>query len=128
MTVAPRIERPSYGHKRKLNERVSMKHRDFVHLLPCVVNYRGGCSGRIEFAHVRASKDAGTGQRPSDRYGVPLCHQHHIHDQHVRGEVAFWGNTEIPIALAETLYRHSGDEERARRAIDRAQVELSRYV
>lgn len=126
MPLAPRIEHPSYKPKRRPNQRLAPSHRAFVRGLPCVVAYRGGCRGAIEFAHVRASRDAGVGQRPSDRYGLPLCHQHHIHDQHVRGETPFWGNTEIPIALAEELYRHTGDEERAMRAVARAAVELRR--
>lgn len=126
MPLAPRIEHPNYKPKRRPDRRLVPGHREFVRDLPCAVAYRGGCSGAIEFAHVRASKDAGVGQRPSDRYGVPLCRQHHIHDQHVRGEAAFWGNTEIPVALAEELYRHTGDKERAMRAIERAGVELLR--
>lgn len=126
MSLAPRIEHRSYRSNSRPNRRRAPSHRAFVLRLPCVVAYRGGCSGPIEFAHVRASRDAGVGQRPSDRYGLPLCHQHHIHDQHVRGEAAFWRNTEIPVALAEELYRHTGDEERAMRAIARAAVELRR--
>ena len=128
MALVPRIDHPSYRNESPTNIRklIFPKHRDFVRMLPCAVAYRGGCAGVVEFAHVRASRDAGAGRKPSDRYGVPLCHKHHILDQHVRGEAAFWFNTEVPVALAEELYRHTGNGARALRAIERAAIELER--
>ena len=42
----------------------------------------------IEAAHVRSSRDGGTGFKPGDQWTVPLCHTHH-HEQHALGEPAF---------------------------------------
>lgn len=36
-----------------------------------------GCNGDIVLHHCRDASNSGTGIKPSDFYGVPLCHSHH---------------------------------------------------
>lgn len=70
-------------------------HRDFVRSLSCLV-----CGNRpVEFAHVRAGTDGGTGMKPSDWWGVPLCHSCHA-EQHRIGEPAFERKHEISMRVA----------------------------
>ena len=42
----------------------------------------------IECAHVRMGTDGGMGLKPSDRWTISLCHDHHV-EQHQIGERAF---------------------------------------
>ena len=61
-------------------------HRAWVRRHHCCVP---GCLGRpIECAHVRRDTDGGTGLKPSDRWSISLCRDHHI-EQHAIGEMAF---------------------------------------
>ena len=63
---------------------------------PCEAAAMGDCTGAIEAAHVRYSDAAagslnpGMGRKNHDRHANPLCHGHHIHDQHKRAERLFW--------------------------------------
>lgn len=63
---------------------------------PCEAAALGGCMGPIEAAHIRYSDAAagainpGMGRKNHDRHANPLCHGHHIHDQHKRAERLFW--------------------------------------
>ena len=55
----------------------------------------------IECAHVRRDTDGGTGLKPSDRWTISLCRDHHI-EQHQIGEAAFEKRYGIDMrALAE---------------------------
>lgn len=54
----------------------------------CVETDPTGCAGKIEAAHVRRGTDGGIGQKPSDRYCIPLCSEHHA-EQHRIGEQSF---------------------------------------
>lgn len=48
-----------------------------------------GCGASpCEAAHVRRGTDGGMGRKPSDRWSVPLCTQHH-RQQHAMGEASF---------------------------------------
>lgn len=61
-------------------------HRAWVRLHHCSVP---GCSNlKIECAHVRAGTDGGQGLKPSDRWCLSLCSDHHA-EQHRIGEIAF---------------------------------------
>jgi hypothetical protein len=42
----------------------------------------------IECAHVRSGTDGGVALKPSDRWAISLCHEHHA-EQHRNGEAAF---------------------------------------
>lgn len=61
-------------------------HRAWVRRHHCCVP---GCLQRpIECAHVRTGTDGGTALKPSDRWTVSLCWQHHREQHHI-GERAF---------------------------------------
>jgi hypothetical protein len=64
---------------------------------PCEAAHMGGCSGRIEAAHIRFSdgpgrRNPGAGRKNHDRHANPLCRHHHQHDQHRRSERGFWAS------------------------------------
>jgi hypothetical protein len=50
----------------------------------CLAIDDGGCSGRIEAAHVDYAGDKGMATKVSDRFAVPLCTKHHSR-QHSQG-------------------------------------------
>lgn len=68
----------------------------FLRRQPCAAGHLGGCSGPIEAAHIRYSdasrgaRNPGMAAKAHDRHANPLCHSHHIHDQHTRHERDFW--------------------------------------
>jgi hypothetical protein len=59
------------------------------------------------------------GYKPSDRYAVPLCAEHHA-EQH-RGELSFWAALGIdPLNVALRLWTVSGDLAAGERTVLRA--------
>ena len=82
MSLPKRRERP----KRSRGERGCPAHRAWVRRHHCCVP---GCEKLpIECAHVRSGTDGGTGLKPSDRWAVSLCRDHH-REQHQVGEAEF---------------------------------------
>lgn len=84
----PRKRKPQRSGIERAPRREWPRHRRFVKSHECLVNgcdlYDAGpgafpakCGGVIEFAHVRSAANAGTGLRPFDWFGVPLCSIHH---------------------------------------------------
>lgn len=67
-----------------------MAHRKYVRGFVCLVcdAYNLAVGYRIEFAHVRLGTDGGTGLKPHDCWGLPLCDEHHA-EQHRIGEASF---------------------------------------
>ena len=88
-------------------KRVWPRHRAWVRSHHCAVP---GCEAlEIEFAHIRSAATAGTGLKPHDRYGVPLCHNHHA-EQHQVGKGTFEDRHGIDLdAIAAELVRTSPD-------------------
>jgi hypothetical protein len=98
------------------------KHLARIRQLPCAV-----CPGEnitaTEAAHVRSSclkygkRGTGMGQKPDDKWTVPLCSAHHTGPggQHSMNEMEFWRKHGIddPFALAMALHDHSEDYETA---------------
>lgn len=91
-------------------------HLAWVRTLPSLVPG----SGPVEAAHVRyadrryAKPITGMGQKPDDKWTVPLAHDVHM-DQHASGERKWWADHGIdPLFVAALLWVHSGDEEAAR--------------
>jgi hypothetical protein len=78
-----------------------------VRTLPCTICRRPGCDA----AHIRAAapqygkRYTGKGEKPSDKWAVPLCRDHH-REQHGKNELSFWLRYGIadPFALAIALY------------------------
>jgi hypothetical protein len=94
----------------------SATHLAFIRTLPCCVCSKGGPS---EAAHVRSGTDGGIGMKPSDKWTVPLCHEHHRR-QHDIGELAFWSEQCVdPLGLATELWTNSGNDDRGHRAVAR---------
>lgn len=90
------------------------KHLDFIRSLPCVI-----CGNEIETqaAHLRAGngdfgkRGTGIGEKPSDKWTLPLCGIHHD-EQHNGREIMFWRSHNIdPWTLACKLWMVSGDYE-----------------
>jgi hypothetical protein len=71
---------------RKKSSRSCAAHRAWVRRHRCSVP---GCRARpIECAHIRCGTDGGLGLKPSDKWCVSLCRDHHL-EQHQIGEQAF---------------------------------------
>lgn len=111
---AARISRTVKTAKPKQNLRLRPAHRHFVASLNCLRCGHAPTPERPnECAHVRVGTDGSLGQKPSDRYSVPLCpacHRTAPDAQHTVGEVTFWGNVGVdPLDAALRLWTISGD-------------------
>ena len=98
-------------HPREHNE----KHLRFIRGLPCCC-----CLNDIETqaAHIRFSDaatgkfNAGVGQKPHDKFTLPLCGSCHSAQHNMGDERAFWELAGFdPLALAAKLYAVSGNHE-----------------
>lgn len=92
----------------------SEAHLAFIRQLPCLVT---GTNIGVDAAHIRlpaiqyGKRPVGTGEKPDDRWAVPLCREEHT-IQHSMSERAYWalrGKDPLPIAMA--LWGVSGDTE-----------------
>jgi hypothetical protein len=125
MTRSQRIVRPDTAFsltrsKTKRPRAEDGRHLKFLRSLPCCVC---GTHKAIEAAHIRMGSlphgkpTSGTSEKPSDRWAVPLCADHHqlLPDaQHHIGEEAFWKKHNIdPFVLALSLWGETGHEEAA---------------
>lgn len=116
-----RAQRERQREQRVTQERVKPKggrERDpgylaFLRRLPCIAGVMGSseCQGATQAAHLRFSDakagrtNPGMGAKPHDRHATPLCAHHHLRDQHVRQEQAFWNDLGIdPGDLSAALY------------------------
>lgn len=101
---------PQLKNSLKHSQRNDPKHLDFIKTLPCCICFKEP----VEPAHIRFKTDGGTALKPSDKWTVPLCHDHHAH-QHQVGEPEFWyaEHRRDPHKLAERLYGVSGKYEEA---------------
>lgn len=85
-----------------------------IRQLPCCI-----CGRPAEAAHLRmgslehGKRQTGKGERPSDRWALPLCPHHHRlgeQSQHHIGEERFWREQRIdPVRLAADLYELRDD-------------------
>lgn len=84
--------------------RRSPAHRAWVRGHACSVC---GTETAIECAHVREGTDGGMGIKPSDRWTISLCKDHHA-EQHSIGEGPFERRHGINMkALASEFFRNS---------------------
>ncbi len=117
--MATQIKRPesafplSTAHKRP---RAKVEnYLSYVRRRPCCI-----CGLRpVEAAHVRhgdfrlGKRETGKGERPDDRWTIPLCPSHH-REQHDQNERAFWIRHGLsPLILSALLYSaySVGDDE-----------------
>lgn len=91
--------------ERRRDERRCPAHRAWVRRHQCCVP---GCSNReIECAHVRTGTDGGIAMKPSDRWCISLCREHH-REQHQMGECAFEAKYNLELcSLAGEFARRS---------------------
>lgn len=100
------------------------KHLTAVRQLPCLLCRRSPCDA----AHIRIGdllrdkRPTGKGEKPSDKWAVPLCHRCHM-EQHRHGERIFWEAQRIdPIAVAIGLYAVSPDIEAMTAIVNRSRA------
>lgn len=96
------------------------KHLAFIRTQPCCLPF---CKREAEPAHLRMAnltigkEPTGKGEKPHDRYTVPLCPYHHrsgVDCQHNSNEKEWWERTGInPWAIAASLWIESGGAARA---------------
>ena len=101
------------------------KHLAFIRTQPCCLPF---CNRQAEAAHLRmgnlsiGKEPAGRGEKPDDKFTVPLCPYHHrigIDSQHRSNEREWWERTGLnPWAIAASLWIESGG---AAREAERAQ-------
>lgn len=91
-------------------------HLDFIRSLPCCIclNPIETQAAHLRFSDARVAKpNAGVGQKPHDRWTVPLCGREHTEQHEAGDERSWWASKGIdPIFLALALYSVSGDYER----------------
>jgi hypothetical protein len=95
-------------------------HLRFVREQPCCLGF---CQRQAEAAHLRMSNPAigkeaaGKGEKPHDKFTVPLCPYHHrtgVDSQHNSNERAWWEMRGIdPWTVAASLWIQSGGAARA---------------
>jgi hypothetical protein len=97
-------------------------YRFWIASLPCLLC---GNNLTVEAAHVRMAeprlrkRQTGKGEKPDDRWVLPLCHAHHQR-QHAGGERVFWEIRDVnPIAACLVLHLayENDDREGAERFI-----------
>ena len=110
-----RIAPPILDLQKEGKRQRDKKHMGFIAQLPCVI-----CGHEpVECAHVRFA-DAkwnkpitGLGQKPNDRWCVPLCHKCHrtgTDAQHRTNEREWWASKGIDVLwLCDALWRNTGD-------------------
>ena len=108
MRLPDRLKRSKLGVRTPL-QKVWPRHRRWVKSHGCCVL---GCVARsVDFAHLRSTANAGTGQMPHDIFGISLCRAHHD-EQHRIGVAAFSRKYGIDLwALAAEFARRSPDWE-----------------
>ena len=92
----------------------SPQHLDFIRGLPCLLcmNNISTEAAHIRFPHIKSAKrPTGMGEKPHDRWTVPLCQACHA-SQHKVSEQAFWTRAQIdPIFVSLALWGVTGDHE-----------------
>lgn len=109
-TLPPKVMVP-----RLVNEaRSCAAHRAWVRKHQCSVP---SCLALpIECAHVRSGTDGGTGLKPSDRWAISLCANHH-REQHWLGEPRFEAKYSLDLnALATEFFSRSPQRDKLARS------------
>jgi hypothetical protein len=91
------------------------RHLSFIRLLPCTIC---GDNTTVEAAHIRypdpraAKRQTGKGERPDDKWTIPMCGNHHRLQHEFGDEEMFWRGVGCdPIFIALALYSVSGNHE-----------------
>ena len=107
----PKKQKLDMGRKPRVEE---PKHRRAIQQLPCLAcgSMQGSDAAHVRMTDGPEKPNAGIGQKPADRFTVPLCTQCHLESggQHTRGERVWWLSIGIdPLLHAAELYAHSPD-------------------
>jgi hypothetical protein len=70
-------EKKSPGEKRKELPGNSEKHLAALRTLPCCIPGCNKIGGQVH--HLKATGLRGIGLKSPDKYGLPMCNEHHIH-------------------------------------------------
>jgi hypothetical protein len=105
---------PIRGRKRP--RQFDDKHLAWLRTLPCVVTGRRP----VEAAHIRyadpiyGKRETGMGEKPDDRWCLPLCPEMHRSQHDAGNERAWWEGKGIdPCRVALALHGVSGDDDAA---------------
>lgn len=80
MTLIPKRKHRNSGRPAEKDARGFLQ---WVRGHECACAKQGGCSGKIEAAHVDYAGGKGFGTKVADRFAIPLCNAHHAEQ---RGE------------------------------------------
>ena len=118
---APRIPKGITRPKREPRPGMSPMHLDLVRQLPCCVCGLYGYD--VQPHHLLRTGEHGMGRKSSDRWAVSLCRVHHdgLHaDGDEEAYLAYYGIDGR--ALAQALWRYTGDLERMQAAVWKART------
>ncbi len=114
MNMRPKV--PKQPKRLELGRRARVKvskHLDDIRTLPCLLT---GLEGSTHAAHLRYGdtrydkRETGMGERPDDRWAVPLCQDLHTMlpgAQHNHSERAWWKYFDVdPVRVAHLLWSY----------------------
>jgi hypothetical protein len=133
--MAQRIVRPATAFSNSLSASTKKRPREksephlkFVRKLPCLITGKYG----VDPAHIRygdpfyGKPDTGIGQKPHDRWTVPLHREVHI-EQHENNEREWWNEIGIdPLQVASALWANTGDIEAAELTLSAFRTKIKR--
>lgn len=98
--------------KRKALPGNSEKHLAALRLLPCCIS--GCCRVAGTVHHLKATGARGGAMRSPDKYGLPMCEEHHLHGVEragSRNEISWFTKHGVePLELAAALWMVSPDK------------------
>lgn len=86
--LARNITAPRRQNAPRIAEKSAPGFLQFVRGRACIFAHMGGCSGKMESAHLDFAGGKGIGTKVADRYAVPMCAGHHAM-QHREGWQTF---------------------------------------
>lgn len=111
-TLFKRYERQRAADPDTKGRKEDRAHLALVAKLPCIICGSEPCDA----AHVRApsaahgKKATPLGQKPDDRWSLPLCRAKCHREQHAMPEIRFWWDAQIsPVKVCIDLYRVTGN-------------------
>lgn len=95
-------------------------HLDFIRALPCVIclNDQATQACHVRLNDSRYLKVTGGGEKPADKWVIPMCERHHSEQTHMGEGPRFWEHYGFdPHALALMLHDVSPEIPTGRRVI-----------
>lgn len=117
----------STGKKKRPREKDD-NHLRWIRTLPCLVTGRRP----VDAAHIRYSdpvygkRETGGGEKPSDKFAVPLCREEHEAQHKMGDERAYWKSKGIdPCSVALSLFAMTENDEAAEVILREARKHLA---